>query len=88
MSVVFEICREGLCKLVGARGILESATDAGKTLNGFADSHSLYKSGNALCVAGTTAQKADLCNDAILNGNVDCTGANAVCLVGKTVHGL
>ena len=73
-------------QLVGAGGGLESATDAAKTLNGLLGGHSLDQSGNALGVAGTSAEKLDRGDHVSLQLDVDLSGADSLGIVYDFFH--
>ena len=74
---------KGSCKLVGARGGLEAAADARKTLDCLLSTHALAKRGYALRVAGTATVKAYALDDAVLYLNLNPARADAT--GGKTV---
>ena len=85
---VFSVCclvfEKSRCKLVGAGRRLKAALDALNALDDLIYRHAGSESRNALGVTVTSTLEYDL-NDLLcfgVDGNVDCSGANALCLIG------
>ena len=73
-------------KLIGAGGLLESATNSRKTLYSLVNAHSDNESRNALGVSMASARVLCADDNAVLDLNVDAARANARGFVGELIH--
>ena len=71
-----------LAKLVGARGVFETATDAFQTLEYLINFHAIHQSTHALCVSVAAAIELHILQDAVLNFKLNGLAACALGSVG------
>ena len=75
---VFAKCR---CKLIGARGALESATDSAQTIDSIRYRHSNEQCRNPLCVSCASTVEVYLLDDIVFDINLNYAGAYAARLI-------
>lgn len=73
---------DGLAKLVGTGGVLETATYAFQTLEHFINFHAIYQSTNALGVAVAAAVKLNILQNTILDFKLNGLTAGALGSIG------
>ena len=67
-----------LAKLVGARGVFETATDAFQTLEYLINFHAIHQSTHALCVSVAAAIELHIPQNAVLNFKLNGLAARAL----------
>ena len=69
---------DGLCQLIRAGGLLETALDAGQSFLHFFHLHTLYQGADALQVAVAAAHEFHILHNTVFNVQVNLTGADTV----------